>query len=79
MRHKGNDGTYLNVFPLTYLRNDGSSGLAPAVLMVEDGKERKLYTSEGNTRFSMFYDDSQKTIGVYWAGNDLHLLMEDEY
>ncbi len=78
MRHKGNDGTYLNVFPLTYLRNDGSSGLAPAVLMVEDGKERKLFTSEGNTRFSMFYDNSQKTIGVYWAGNDLHLLMEDE-
>lgn len=79
MRHKGIDGTYLNVFPLTYLRNDGSSGLAPAVLMVEDGKERKLFTSEGNTRFSMFYDNSQKTIGVYWAGNDLHLLMEDEY
>lgn len=79
MRHKGNDGTYLNVFPLTYLRNDGSSGLAPAVLMVEDGKDRKLYTSEGNTRFSMYYDDSQKTIGVYWAGNDLHLLMEEEF
>ena len=78
MRHKGNDGTYLNVFPLTYLRNDGSSGLAPAVLMVEDGKERKLFTSEGNTRFSMYYDDSQKTIGVYWAGNNLHLLMEDD-
>jgi len=77
MRHHAANGNYLNVFPLQLLRNDPQSGLAPAVVMIEDGKERKLHSMDSNTWLSLWYDQSQKKIEVYWAGNSLHLHMEE--
>ena len=78
LRHRGQDGTYLDVFPLSLLRNDSTTGLAQSVLMVEDGNSRKIYAVDGNTHYTVAFDGSQKIIEVFWAGNSLHLSLEDQ-
>ncbi len=76
LRYKGSDGTFLNVFPLSLLRNDAKTGLAQTVMMVEDGNMRKLYAVDGNTHFSIAFDGSQQLVEAYWSGNALRLDLE---
>lgn len=75
LRCKGNDGTYLNVLPLTLLKNNPNSGLAPVAVIHEDGYSRKLYSGDATTNLSVWFDGSQKQISIYWAGNNLCLEM----
>lgn len=77
LRHRGEDGTYLNVFPLSLLRNNPVTGLAPSVVMVEDGYSRKIYSGNNNTYLSLWYDGSQKRIDIFWAGNALNISISD--
>lgn len=77
LRHSGTDGTYLDVFPLTLLRNDPTTGLAPAVVIIEDGHSRKIYCGDNNTYLSLWYDGSQKRIDIFWAGNALNVSISE--
>lgn len=77
LRHKGADGSWLNVFPLSLLRNDAVTGLAQSVLMVEDGNSRKVYAVDVNTHYAVAFDGSQKIVEVFWSGNSLHISIED--
>lgn len=73
MRHKGNDGTYLNVFPLSLLRNNPTSGLAPSIVMIENGISRKIYAGDNNTYLSLWFDGIQRQIEIFWAGTSLNI------
>lgn len=75
LRCKGSDGTYLNVLPLTLLKNNPNSGLAPVAVIHEDGYSRKIYSGDATTNLSVWFDGSQKQISIYWAGNNLCLEM----
>lgn len=77
LRHKGADGSWLNVFPLSLLRNDAVTGLAQCVLMVEDGDSRKIYAVDVNTHYAVAFDGSQKIVEVFWSGNSLHISLEE--
>ena len=79
MRNKASDGAVMNVFPLSLLHNDVQSGLAPCVVVMEDGYTRKIYSADGtNSYMSIWFDRSQKKVEVYWAGNALHVHMDEE-
>lgn len=77
LRHRGADGTWLNVFPMSLLRNDAVTGLAQCVLMVEDGDSRKIYAVDVNTHYAVAFDGSQRIVEVFWSGNSLHISLED--
>ena len=78
LRIKGNNGNYLNVFPMSLLHNDPSTGLAATVVMIEDGYSRKIYSGDTKTYLSLWFDKSQKKINIFWAGNSLNVAMEEE-
>lgn len=78
LRHIGEDGSILNVFPLTLLRNNPTTGLASAVVMIEDGHSRNVYSGDNGTYFSLWYDNSQKRIDIFWAGNSLNLSIQND-
>lgn len=73
LRHIADNGNALNVFPLTLLRNDVKTGLAPAIYMVEDGQSRKLFSSGDNTYVSMYFAGKELHVSSYWTGNYLQV------
>ena len=78
LRHKGKDGTYINVFPLKVLKNDNVTGLVPSALIIEDGNSRKIYTSDSNMRYLLGYDGQQQIISVFWRGPSLHISLDNQ-
>lgn len=76
LRHIANNGNVLNVFPLTLLRNDTQTGLAPVIYMAEDGQSRKLFSSGDNTYVSMYFAGSEIHAYAYWTGNLLQVETE---
>jgi len=70
-RVRGEDGSYINIFPLGVLRNDQETGIAPAILLVETEEGKITATQKSNGEFSVMFDGSVKTIQSYWQGNDL--------
>jgi len=64
------------VFPLTLLRNDTQTGLAPVIYMAEDGQSRKLFSSGDNAYVSMYFAGSEIHVYVYWTGNLLQVEAE---
>ena len=78
LRHKGKDGTYINVFPLTFLRNDSETGLAPSALIIEDGTARKIYTADSNMKYLIAYDGKQQILTIFWSGSSLYLSLEEQ-
>lgn len=78
MRYRAKNGNYLNLFPTTLLRNDPGTGLAQTVAMIETETEKKIYTAEAGTHLSLWFDNAQKDVVVYWAGNSLNLQLIDE-
>lgn len=78
LRYYGKNGNILNVFPVALLRNDPKTGLAQSVVMIEDGTSRKIYSGEDNRTLSLWFDNAQKLISVFWAGNALNIHVDDE-
>lgn len=78
LRHKGKDGTYINVFPLKVLKNDNVTGLVPSALIIEYGNSRKIYTSDSNMRYLLGYDGQQQIISVFWRGPSLHISLDNQ-
>lgn len=72
LRHICKNGNVLNIFPLELLHNDNSTGLASAIVMLEDGKGRSLYEAGSQSYISLFFDGKQRNVSIYWSGNALH-------
>ncbi|MDY6281148.1 MAG: hypothetical protein SPL63_13725 [Roseburia faecis] len=77
MRLTGSNGDVLDVFPRTLLHNNPRTGLAPVVVMIEDGAKRQLYTSENDNYYELWFDGKQQRIDIYWAGNSLNIMSAD--
>lgn len=73
LRHIEENGNVLNVFPLGLLRNDSRSGLAPCVMMIEDGKTRTMYLSGDNNPIAMTLNKKSVLASAYWTGTRLNL------
>lgn len=76
LRHVAPNGNVLNVFPLTLLRNDPQTGLAPVIFMIEDGQSRKLFSSGDNTYVSMYFAEKEVNVYAYWSGNLLQVSVD---
>lgn len=76
LRHIEDNGNVLNVFPLGLLRNDARTGLAPCVLMLEDGKTRTMYMSGDNNPVAMTFNRKSVFVSSFWAGNSLNLSID---
>lgn len=74
MRMVGGNGDVLDVFPRTLLHNNPRTGLAPVVVMIEDGTKRQLYTSENDNYYDLWFDEKQQRVDIYWAGNSLNIM-----
>ena len=74
MRMVGENGDVLDVFPRTLLHNNPRTGLAPVVVMIEDGTKRQLYTSENDNYYDLWFDGKQQRVDIYWAGNSLNIM-----
>ena len=74
MRMVGENGDVLDVFPRTLLHNNARTGLAPVVVMIEDGTKRQLYTSENDNYYDLWFDGKQQRVDIYWAGNSLNIM-----
>ena len=68
----------LDVFPLSLIRNDPKTGVAPVVFMVEDGQSRQLFTSGDNTSVSIYLAGQEIQTFAFWSGNLLQLSIEIE-
>ena len=75
---RGETARASSVFPLQLLRNDPESGLASAVIMIEDGQDRKIYSMESDTYLSLWFDNGQKQVSTYWQGNFLNAHIQAE-
>lgn len=76
LKHTAPNGNVLNVFPLTLLRNDPQTGLAPVIFMVEDGQTRKLFSSGDNTYVSLYFAGKEVNTYAYWSGNLLQVSVD---
>lgn len=74
MRMVGGNGDVLDVFPRTLLHNNPRTGLAPVVVMIEDGTKRQLYTSENDNYYDLWFNEKQQRVDIYWAGNSLNIM-----
>ena len=77
MRMTGENGDVLDVFPRTLLHNNPHTGLAPVVVMIEDGTKRQLYTSENDNYYDLWFDGKQQRVDIYWAGNSLNIMADE--
>lgn len=78
LRHVAKNGNVLDVFPLSLIRNDPKTGVAPVVFMVEDGQSRQLFTSGDNTSVSIYLAGQEIQTFAFWSGNLLQLSIEIE-
>ncbi len=71
MRVKSERGEILNILPLGRLYNNEETGIAPAIAIFENGKERVLLSQDSEGKLPLFFGGSQKDIIIYWTGNVL--------
>lgn len=76
LKHYAPNGNVLNVFPLTLLRNDPKTGMAPVIFMVEDGQTRRLFSSGDNTYVSLYFAGKEINTYAYWSGNLLQVSVD---
>lgn len=76
LRHLEDNGNVLNVFPLGLLRNDTRTGLAPCIMMLEDGQTRTMYMSGNNDVIALTLAKKSVMASAYWAGNALNLSID---
>lgn len=76
LRHIVENGNVLNVFPLGLIRNDPTTGLAPCMVMLEDGKQRTVYHSDDNKYIQMTLNRETVRVTPFWTANNLNISIE---